>query len=238
MTTEQLVAVRYVGPKARKSDNVAGTGTVWIGHGDVQDVPASAWPKLAAYPDVWRLAGDTTPLPDASPVPGMAALLGSQLDMGIPGLSLEQYLRQEALTGSRHFTIETRDVGQDVVFLIRPEGNDAEPTAFLAIGHYVLEAQATVLPKPPQPTSADPNERPPARWVLTHRDGNVVELDRMTKPELKAFVKENGIEGVDLRKNGDELKGAIYLACVGPDQVPDPEASPPDSLASLTPNQE
>lgn len=47
--------VRYLGNKARKEDNVAGSGVVWIGNGDVQEVPAEAWPKLAKHPDVWEL---------------------------------------------------------------------------------------------------------------------------------------------------------------------------------------
>lgn len=53
---EQMVDVEYVGSKAKSTDNVAGTGTVWNGPGDVQKVPASAWPKLAKHAH-WRLAG-------------------------------------------------------------------------------------------------------------------------------------------------------------------------------------
>ena len=43
----------YVGRKAKKEDNVAGSGVVWLGHGDIQDVSDEVWAKLAPYPDVW-----------------------------------------------------------------------------------------------------------------------------------------------------------------------------------------
>ena len=48
--------IKYVGLKAKKQDNVAGTGIWWLGHGDVRDVPDSATGKLLAHPDVWALA--------------------------------------------------------------------------------------------------------------------------------------------------------------------------------------
>lgn len=47
--------VRYVGHKARKDDNVGKSGVVWLGHGDVQEVPARAWGALSRHPDVWEL---------------------------------------------------------------------------------------------------------------------------------------------------------------------------------------
>lgn len=57
------IMVRYVGYKARKADNVAGTNVVWLGHGDIQLVPAAAWPKLAKYPDVWALPEESAVAP-------------------------------------------------------------------------------------------------------------------------------------------------------------------------------
>lgn len=53
-----MVRVRYVGLKDEKIDNVAKTGTVWLGHGDVREVPDNAWPLLARHPDVWQLETD------------------------------------------------------------------------------------------------------------------------------------------------------------------------------------
>lgn len=76
--------VEYIGSKPVKEDNVAHTGVVWVGQGDVQEVPASAWAKLSRHPDVWCLAGEGQPLigtalvsgeiksaqvPDGSPTP-------------------------------------------------------------------------------------------------------------------------------------------------------------------------
>ena len=42
--------VKYIGAKEFKDDNVAGTGVVWLGNGDVQRVPYGAWAKLAKHP--------------------------------------------------------------------------------------------------------------------------------------------------------------------------------------------
>ena len=51
--------VQYIGRKAHKTDNVAGTGTVWV-FGETQDVDPKAIPALARHPDVWRLCDGTT----------------------------------------------------------------------------------------------------------------------------------------------------------------------------------
>lgn len=58
-----MAKIIYVGKKPMKTDNVAGTDTVWNGHGDVQDVADSlAVEKLIAHSDIWRLvAGETKP---------------------------------------------------------------------------------------------------------------------------------------------------------------------------------
>ena len=47
--------VMYVGSKPTKTDNVAGTGIVWNGHGDVQEVPGKAVSALLAHGGVWQL---------------------------------------------------------------------------------------------------------------------------------------------------------------------------------------
>lgn len=62
------VAIVYVGRKERKADNVANTGTVWMGPGDVQQVDASVAAKLLAHSDVWAKAeGETAEVPAANP---------------------------------------------------------------------------------------------------------------------------------------------------------------------------
>ena len=53
-----MAKIQYVGNKVIKADNVAGTGVVWDGNGDVQDVPDSAVAKLIAHSGIWKLAGD------------------------------------------------------------------------------------------------------------------------------------------------------------------------------------
>jgi hypothetical protein len=60
--------VQYIGNKPRKVDNVADTGLVWDGHGDVQDVPDAAAAKMLRHPDVWALpAVDHAPEPEKDP---------------------------------------------------------------------------------------------------------------------------------------------------------------------------
>lgn len=50
--------VMYVGLKEAKIDNVADTGLVWCGHGDIHSVSDEVWAKLSKHPDVWELAPD------------------------------------------------------------------------------------------------------------------------------------------------------------------------------------
>lgn len=60
--------VKYVGVKPVKTDNVAGTKTVWDGNGDVQEVSDAVWLKLAKHPDIWERVDDATD----KPVPSLA----------------------------------------------------------------------------------------------------------------------------------------------------------------------
>lgn len=78
------VRVQYIGEKPLKEDNVAGTGVVWHGKGDVQTVPGAAWPRLAVHTAVWQLfngedsgtsrtlATAPTPGPVPAPTPAQA----------------------------------------------------------------------------------------------------------------------------------------------------------------------
>jgi hypothetical protein len=69
-----LIPVVYVGPKDTKTDNVANSGTVWRGAGDVQHVTPAVWGQLSAHPEVWRHAED--PMAQA-PVPRGAVVVAS-----------------------------------------------------------------------------------------------------------------------------------------------------------------
>ena len=51
-----VVNVELVCDREFKDDCRCNTGIVWNGKGDIQPYPANLWPKLAAHPDVWRLA--------------------------------------------------------------------------------------------------------------------------------------------------------------------------------------
>lgn len=53
-----VVNVELVCDREFKDDCRCNTGIVWRGKGDTQLYPANLWPKLAAHPDVWRLADE------------------------------------------------------------------------------------------------------------------------------------------------------------------------------------
>lgn len=52
-----MAKIRYIGKKERKTDTIAGTGITWNGHGDVQEVPASAVAALLEHTDSFELDG-------------------------------------------------------------------------------------------------------------------------------------------------------------------------------------
>lgn len=52
----ELVDIKYVGKKPFALDNVAGSGKLWNGKGDVQTVTAHQAKILLKYPDQWGLA--------------------------------------------------------------------------------------------------------------------------------------------------------------------------------------
>ena len=58
--------IEYIGSKPSKEDNVAGTGAVWSGAGDAQEVPESAVAALLAHKTVWRLAEAAPSAPAAA----------------------------------------------------------------------------------------------------------------------------------------------------------------------------
>lgn len=46
--------LKYIGKKAVRDDNVCGTATVWLGHGDVQEVADALMPKFRLHPGAWE----------------------------------------------------------------------------------------------------------------------------------------------------------------------------------------
>ena len=51
------VNIVYVGKKPAAIDNVANSGKVWHGHGDVQEVTPVQAAALLKFPDQWQLEG-------------------------------------------------------------------------------------------------------------------------------------------------------------------------------------
>lgn len=69
-TPSTTVLVEYVGLKDREEDHLYGTGLVWIGKGDVQEVPVANWSRMRKHVDVWRLVNLA---PAESPLKGLAS---------------------------------------------------------------------------------------------------------------------------------------------------------------------
>ena len=78
-----MIQVEYIGLKPLKTDNVAGSATVWHGPGDIQPVKPEVWAKLKPFDTVWREAAEPAtdqsaalhsenppgPTPDETPQP-------------------------------------------------------------------------------------------------------------------------------------------------------------------------
>lgn len=60
MTSNTETALRYIGDKTRKTDNVSGLNpplaVVWDGYGDVQNVPTNVASRFLAHASVWEEA--------------------------------------------------------------------------------------------------------------------------------------------------------------------------------------
>lgn len=87
--------IEYIGLKAVKTDNVAGTGTVWTGRGDVQEVAdEAAAAKLVACDTVWR--EHVSPNVEAQEDP--AATEPADLLAGMDDAALKAYAAEQGLT--------------------------------------------------------------------------------------------------------------------------------------------
>lgn len=54
----ELIKIAYVGNKPSAYDNVAKSGAVWTGKGDVQEVTQAQAKQLLKYPDQWALVDE------------------------------------------------------------------------------------------------------------------------------------------------------------------------------------
>jgi hypothetical protein len=71
----EIIPVRYLGKKARQTDSVNGSGTVWNGNGDVQFVSRQHAARLFSHPLVWEDARENpkdTITPERVPAKNMA----------------------------------------------------------------------------------------------------------------------------------------------------------------------
>lgn len=119
--------VQYIGHKALKKDNVAGTGVIWMGHGDIQEVQDAAWPKLAVHADVWAIPGTVTLKPPA---------------MGVAeedGPTFEDYLRFEGERGAIDFALRFSFGVMPAVggleFYVHPANRDGATLSFMVHGN-------------------------------------------------------------------------------------------------------
>lgn len=54
----ELIQIEYIGNKPSACDNVARSGKIWNGKGDIQEVTADQARILTKYPDQWRLVDE------------------------------------------------------------------------------------------------------------------------------------------------------------------------------------
>lgn len=77
--------IRYIGNKPIKEDNIAGTGLIWVGRGDVKSVPDALWPKFAAHPNVWERTDGVKP----------EAFAASPIEAAAPKTTIRYWLEGE-----------------------------------------------------------------------------------------------------------------------------------------------
>jgi hypothetical protein len=124
------VKVEYIGLKAKKIDNVAGTGIIWEGRGDVQDVPDTAWHALRQHPEIWRLADEA----DAQRTADAAASARFVIETS-PGqfTTLDDMGHDELLGFAERFGIRVdkrlKDTGKIRAYIFSVAGIEAAPAA-------------------------------------------------------------------------------------------------------------
>ena len=101
-----MAKIRYIGKKEKKLDTISGTGLIWLGNGDIQEVPASAVSKLIQHTDSFELVDSGSEVIEADEAleSSTAVVVEAQEDDKPPMANLEtmdaEALRQYA---QRHF---------------------------------------------------------------------------------------------------------------------------------------
>lgn len=156
--------IRYIGRKATKADNVAGTGIVWNGEGDVQEVSnPQAAAKLLTYDTVWALAEPEGA--DAAVLESLANAVKAQQDM-VPAEVVRNFLQvmvnAERLMGSEVPAV-CQQLGLDPNTITVPVARTEAPAAAPPSNDTPPAAQDAPSPQPTPP--ADPAAAPPAGKV-------------------------------------------------------------------------
>lgn len=199
MNADQLVPVVYLGHKDRKEDNVARSGVVWHGHGDVQNVTAQQWGLLSAHAGVWARAtqvaqaaaasislGGTAPMPPAVAAPpeaAQAAAEASEPTTGQPegGKPLEVLLGSDVLPAHIQIGDELVQLGTVVAKAHEASGLTVEDWNGLVpqireklLADYV-EALRTPVAEHTQTgnSQGDPNDQPEATKEQAKAEPNV-----------------------------------------------------------------
>jgi hypothetical protein len=191
--------IRYVGNKPAKKDNVAGTGLVWAGKGDVKPVPAAAAAALLRFPDVWRLAdAPAGGLDEAKLVPAPAMMANALLGLTVLQLlELAEIAPSEAVQQLRDAGLieAPKLTGMHLADLL--EGAGIAPSEALRMLQAACASEGQAEDEKP----ADAAEPPPVLNLGT-------DLTKFDDEALRAAIKAQGL-GVDCRKRGDALRTAV-----------------------------
>lgn len=129
---EETVKVTYVGKKPFAADNVAHSGKMWHGRGDVQEVTAAQAAILLRYPDQWQ-AGDKK-LPTESEIEErLAKIAPVQGGVGVTGKRLEDMESGELASHAAHYyglmldpKLPKEDLLEQLNEAVRTAAQDAE----------------------------------------------------------------------------------------------------------------
>ena len=101
-----VVGVKYVGLKARKEDNVAGTGLFWT-QGQIHAVPASLVPKFQKHPDVWEIVPITDDnVQDVGLVVDTLGTTQSELDQSVIDAAVEAQRQSDVAEAEKVADVE------------------------------------------------------------------------------------------------------------------------------------
>lgn len=169
-----MALIEYIGRKPRKEDNVAGTGAVWLGHGDAHEIAdQTAARKLLAYDTVWRLvpqpgldaAGGRKGVPkppDPGTVTGEPGAPAKYVLQGPDGDMVLDTMKDKELRAFVREKLEPAGVGKDIDLRLAGEKlqravYEAVRTAAAVVGDATeTEGRKGVPPKPdPGTTTGD-----------------------------------------------------------------------------------